>query len=68
MDVFFHYLILTTSIVLYIFIKIFHKGLGVSIDPKNRAKTRILAIWLKWLELDPNFRVRPEKNKTSFII
>ena len=68
MDVFFHYLILTTSIVLYIFSKIFHKGLGVSIDPKNRAKTRILAIWLKWLELDPNFRIRPEKNKTSFII
>ena len=36
---------------------------GLPIGPKNRAKTRIRAIWLKWPELDPNFKLWPEKDE-----
>ena len=41
---------------------------GLLIDPKNQAKTQIMAIWLKWPELDPNFRIRPEKDENSLLI
>jgi hypothetical protein len=43
------------------------------IGPKNPAEFRIQAIWLKWPELDPNFKLSPVRKmirispeKTSF--